>query len=78
MKKATQSQIVAIVLAFISIVVVLTAGATAVWLTAEVSVCGLVTLPATNLAGLLVVSFDWRATLRNRILANRDDHGEAA
>ena len=40
MKRATKSEIVAIVLAFISIFVVLTAGATAVWLTSEVRVFG--------------------------------------
>jgi hypothetical protein len=78
MKKATKPEIVAIVLAFISIFVVLTAGATAVWLTSEVSVLGLVMLPTAIVAGLLVVYFDWRAKLRNRILANRDDHREAA
>ena len=78
MKKATQSEIVAIVLAFISIFVVLTAGTTAVWLTSEVRVFGLVMLPTAIVAGLLVVYFDWRAKLRNRILADRDDHREAA
>lgn len=77
MKKATQSQIVAIVLAFVSIFVVLTAGATAVWLTSEVKVFGLV-LPTTIVAGLLVVYFDWRAKLRNQILADRADHKKAA
>ena len=74
MKRATKSEIVAIVLAFISIFVVLTAGATAVWLTSEVRVFGLVMLPTAIVAGLLVVYFDWRAKLRNRILADRDDH----
>ena len=42
MKKATKSEIVAIVLAFISLFVVMTAGITAVWLTSEVRVFGLV------------------------------------
>ncbi len=78
MKRATTSEIVAIVLAFISIFVVLTAGATAVWLTSEVRVFGLVALPTAIVAGLLVVYFDWRAKLRSKILANRDDHREAA
>ena len=77
MKRTTKSEIVAIVLAFVSIFVVLTAGATAVWLTSEFSF-GLVMLPTAIVAGLLVVYFDWRATLRNRILADRDDHREAA
>jgi Na+/glutamate symporter len=77
-KKATQSQIVAIVLASISIFVLLTAGATAVWLTSKVRVFAPVMLPSAIVAGLLVVYFDWRARLRNRILASRDDHWEAA
>jgi hypothetical protein len=77
-KKATNSEIVAIVLAFISLFVVMIAGSTAVWLTSEVRVLGLVVLPAAIVAGLLVVYFDWRATLRNRILADRDDHEKAA
>ena len=77
MKKATTPG-VAIVLAFISIFVVLTAGAAAARLTSEVRVFGLVMLPTAIVAGLLVVYFDWRVTLRNRILANRDEHREAA
>lgn len=78
MKKATTSETVAIVLAFISIFVVLTTGAIAVWLTSEVRVFGLVALSTAIVAGLLVVYFDWRAKLRNKILADRDDHREAA
>jgi Na+/glutamate symporter len=61
MEKATTSTIVAIVLAFISIFVVMIAGSTAVWLTSEVRVFGLVVLPTAIVAGLLVVYFDWRA-----------------
>ena len=78
MKKATKPAIVAIVLSVVCIFVVLTAGATAVWLTSEVRVFGLVLLPTAVVAGLLVVYFDWRATLRNRILAHHHDHKEAA
>ena len=78
MKKATTSETVAMVLAFISIFVVLTTGAIAVWLTSEVRVFGLVALPTAIVAGLLVVYFDWREKLRNRILADRDDHKKAA
>ena len=78
MRKARTSEIVAIALALISIFVVLTAGATAVWLTSEVRVFGLVMLPTAIVAGLLAVYFDWRVKLRNRILADRDDHREAA
>ena len=78
MKKATKSEIGAIVLAFISLFVVMIAGSTAVWLTSEVRVFGLVALPTAIVAGLLVVYFDWRAKQRNRILADRDDHKKAA
>ena len=78
MKRATKSEVMAIVLAFISIFVVLTAGATAVWLTSEVRVFGLVTLPTAIVAGLLVVYFDWRAKLRNRISADCDEQSQAA
>jgi hypothetical protein len=77
-KKATKSEIVAIVLAFISLFVVMIAGSIAVWLTSEVRVFGLVVLPTAIVAGLLVVYFDWRAKLRNRILADRDDLKKAA
>ena len=78
MKKATKSEIAAIVLSFISLFVVMTAGITAVWLTSEVRVFGLVMLPTAIVAGLLVVYFDWRAKLRNRILGDRDHHKKAA
>ena len=78
MKKATKSEIGAIVLAFISLFVVMIAGSTAVWLTSEVRVFGLVVLPTAIVAGLLVVYFDWRAKLRDRILADRDDHKKTA
>jgi hypothetical protein len=37
-----------------------------------------VILPTAIVAGLLVVYFDWRAKMRNRILADRDDHTKAA
>jgi hypothetical protein len=69
---------VAIVLAFISLFVVMITGSIAVWLTSEVRVFGLVALSTAIVAGLLVVYFDWRAKLRNRILADRDDHKKAA
>ena len=77
MKKATKSESAAIVLAFISLFVVMTAGITAVWLTSEVRVFGLVMLPTAIVAGLLVLYFDWRAKLRHQILADRDDHKKA-
>jgi hypothetical protein len=35
-------------------------------------------LPTAIVAGLLVVYFGWRARLRNRLLADSDDHRPAA
>ena len=67
-----RSIVLAIALAFVSIWVVVAAGMTAVWLTGEVRVFGLVMLPTAVVASLLVVYFDWRARLQRRILAKRD------
>jgi hypothetical protein len=66
-KKLDKAMVVALVLLFVSIWVVLAAGITAVWLTEEVRVLGLVMLPAGIVAALLVVYFDWRAKLRRRV-----------
>jgi hypothetical protein len=77
-RKANKETIVALALAFFSIWVVLAVGITAVWLTSEVRVFGLVMLPTAIVAGLLVVYFDWRAKLRRRVLAERDTYRKAA
>jgi hypothetical protein len=68
-----KSTILAVALAFVSVWVLLAAGITAVWLTEEVRVIGLVILPTGVVASLLVLYFDWRAKLQRRILAERDD-----
>ena len=78
MRKANKETIVALALAFFSIWVVLAVGITAVWLTSEGRVVGLVMLPTAIVAGLLVVYFDWRAKLRRRVLAERDTYRKAA
>jgi hypothetical protein len=67
-----RSTVLAIALAFVSIWVVMAAGVTAIWLTEEVRVVGLVTLPTAIVAALLVLYFNWRAKLQRRILAERD------
>ena len=67
MKKVDKGTIVASALFFVSIWVVLVAGITAVWLTEEVRVFGLVILPTGIVGSLLVVYFDWRAKLRRRM-----------
>ena len=78
MRKATRAQILAVVLVFVSVWVVLAVGATAVWLTGEVRVFGLVVLPTAIVASLLVVYFDWREKLRRRMLAEPKDYRKAA
>ena len=78
MRKANKETVVALALAFFSLWVVLAVGMTAVWLTSEVRVFGLVMLPTAIVAGLLVVYFDWRAKLRRRVLAERDTYRKAA
>lgn len=69
---------VAILLAFVSLWVVMAAGMTAVWLTEELRVLGLVMLPTAIAAGLLVVYFEWRAKLLNAIREERHEHRKAA
>lgn len=68
-----KSTTLAVALAFVSVWVLLAAGITAVWLTEEVRVIGLVILPTAVVASLLVLYFDWRAKLQRRILAERDE-----
>jgi uncharacterized membrane-anchored protein len=77
-RKANKETIVTLALLFFSIWVVLVMGITAVWLTAEVRVFGLVILPTAIVAGLLVVYFEWRAKLRRRVLSERDTYRKAA
>ena len=78
MKKATKPTVMAAVLFFVSMWVVMAAGITAVWLTQEVRVFGLVMLPTAIVAGLLVVYFDWRAQLLSRIRDERNKYRRAA
>jgi hypothetical protein len=77
-KKVDQATVVALALLFVSIWVVFAAGITAVWLTQEVRVFGLVILPTGIVAGLLVVYFAWRDNLRRRALAERGGRRTAA
>ncbi len=64
--------IAVVALAVTSVWVILAAGATAVWLTEEVRVFGLVMLPAGIVASLLVLYFDWRARLLLDIRGDRN------
>jgi hypothetical protein len=74
-RKAT---VLAVVLAFVGIWVVLATGATAVWLTGEVRVFGLVALSTAIVASLLVLYFDWREKLQRRRRAESKDCPKAA
>ena len=78
MKKATKGTIVAVVLFFVSIWVMMAAGLKAVSLLEEVRVFGLVILSTAMVAGLLVVYFDWRAKLLDRIRDERNEYRKAA
>jgi hypothetical protein len=51
----------------------MTASITAVWLTEEVRVVGLVAVPTGIVAGLLVVYFEWRGKLQRQIRAQGED-----
>jgi hypothetical protein len=62
-RNARKATILAVTLAFAAIWIVLTTGATAVWLTDELKVFGLVAPATAIVASLLVVYFDWREKL---------------
>jgi hypothetical protein len=72
--KATIGALASLILTWI----VLAAGITPEWFIAEVRVFGLVILPTAIVASLLVVYFEWRGTLRRRVLAERDTSRTAA
>jgi hypothetical protein len=73
-KKVSKAAVVAVVLFVVSLAVVVTVGIIAVWLTEEVRVLALVILPTAIVASLLVVYFDWRARLLNRIRDERHEY----
>jgi hypothetical protein len=76
-KKASKATVVAVMLFIVSLAVVLTAGIIAVWLTEEVRVLGLMILPTAIVASLLVVYFDWRAKLLDRLRDERHEYRTA-
>jgi hypothetical protein len=76
-KTASKVTVVAILVAFVSLWVVLGAGLTAVWLTEELRVIGLVMLPTAIVAVLLVVYFEWRAKLLDAIRDERRERRKA-
>ena len=64
-----KSRILAVVLAFVGLSAVMTAGLTAVWLTEELRVLSLVILPSIVVATLLVLYFEWRGKLQREVWA---------
>lgn len=66
MKRAA---ILFVAIALVSVWVALGDARTAIWLTEEVRVLGLVMVPTTIVASLLVLYFDWRGRLMRRIRA---------
>jgi hypothetical protein len=77
-KTGSKTTIVAVLLTVVSLWVVMAAGMTAVWLTEEVRVIGLVMFPSAVVAALLIGYFDWRARLVNRIRDERREYRDAA
>lgn len=73
MKQRKKSTIVGTAIALVSIWAVTAASLTAVWLTGELRVVGLVTVPPAIVAGLLVVYFEWRVRLQRHILSRGED-----
>jgi hypothetical protein len=69
-----KSRIPGVLIGLVSLWIVLAASAAAVWLTEEVRVVGLVILPAIIVGALLVLYFDWRTSMRRRILAPHADN----
>ena len=77
MKKASKAAVVAVMLFSVSTWVAMGAGITAVLLTEELRVIGLV-LPIAIVTGLLVVYFEWRTKLLSRLRDGRHEHRKAA
>jgi len=71
-----RSMILALALTFLSLWLVMAAGMTAVWLTEEIRVFGLVVVPPVIVASLLVLYFDWRRELLRPMVAEHDDEEE--
>lgn len=63
MSDRRKAAVAAVALFFVSLWVVMGAGVTAIWLTGQAKVFGLIVLPATIVAVLLIQYFDWRARL---------------
>ena len=77
MKKASKAAVVAVMLFSVSTWLAMGAGITAVLLTEELTVIGLV-LPIAIVTGLLVVYFEWRTELLNRLRDGHHEHRKAA
>ena len=69
-----RAAILAVALASVIIGGVMATGLTAVWLTEEVRVFGLVMLSTAVVASLLVLYFDWRGRMTRHLRAEPDAH----
>ena len=78
MDNTTQATAVAVVLFFIGLWIVVSAGIVAVWLTEEIRVFGLVMFPAAIVGALQFTYFIWRGRLLDRVGDGQDKQGEAA
>ena len=63
MKSARNEEIAAVCLFFISLFLAIGAGLTAVWLTGEIMVFGIVLLPTVAVASMMILYYDWRNKL---------------
>jgi len=72
MKSASKEEIAAVWLFFVSLFLAIGAGLTAVWLTAEVRVFGIVLLPTVAVAAMMILYYDWRTKLSRRFRAGAE------
>lgn len=70
--------ILAVALAFVSILAVMASSTAAAWLSEGPRALGLVMLWTAVAASLLVLYFDWRAKLRRHVPGERGDNKTAA
>lgn len=76
MKSASREEIAAVWLFFVSLLVAIVAGLTAVWLTAEIRVFGIVLFPTVAVAAMMILYYDWRPKLSRRSRSEAEMHEE--
>ena len=78
MKPAKNEDIAAVVLFFVGLGLAIIAGITAVWLTGEVRVIGVVLFPTVAVASMLILYYDWRIKQSGRFRAETDERHQAS